>query len=100
MSQASNLEDGRAAEGVPGVLAMERIATRQTGWCTGSLEADPQMSLHDAHVLRGKTKGAIRAVVPQVDSVLAHMEPCEGRPSSDSAHGISKGSRCDPHCAA
>jgi divalent metal cation (Fe/Co/Zn/Cd) transporter len=35
------------------------------------------MSLHDAHILSGKVKGAIRAAVPAVSGVLIHMEPFE-----------------------
>jgi divalent metal cation (Fe/Co/Zn/Cd) transporter len=35
------------------------------------------MPLRDAHVLSGKVKSAIKAAVPQVDSVLVHMEPFE-----------------------
>jgi divalent metal cation (Fe/Co/Zn/Cd) transporter len=35
------------------------------------------MSLHDAHIVSGKVKGAIRAAMPSVDGVLIHMEPYE-----------------------
>lgn len=69
-----------AAEGVPGVLAVEKLAARKTGMVyrvTLHVQADPAMPLHDAHVLSGKVKGAIRAAVPQVYSVLVHMEPYE-----------------------
>ncbi len=36
------------------------------------------MTLHDAHVVSGMVKSAIRAAVPSVQSVLVHMEPYEG----------------------
>jgi divalent metal cation (Fe/Co/Zn/Cd) transporter len=36
------------------------------------------MSLHDAHIVSGKVKGAIRHAVPEVTDVLIHMEPYEG----------------------
>jgi len=39
------------------------------------VQADPGMSLEDAHVLGGKVKSAIRSAVPKVQSVLVHMEP-------------------------
>lgn len=68
----------RAAEGVPGVRATEKMAVRKTGTAyrvTIHVQADPMMPLHEAHVLSGMVKSAIRAAVPQVASVLVHMEP-------------------------
>ena len=41
------------------------------------VQADPTLSLHDAHILSGKVKGAIRSAVPSVRDVLVHMEPFE-----------------------
>jgi cation diffusion facilitator family transporter len=73
-----------AAE-VAGVLAIEKLAVRKTGLTyrvTIHVQADAGLSLHDAHVLGGKVKTAIRAAMPQVGNVLVHMEPFE---SSDSA---------------
>jgi cation diffusion facilitator family transporter len=70
----------RAAEGVPGVLAIEKLALRRTGMTyrvTLHVQTDPTMPLYDAHVLSGIVKGAIRRAVPQVNSVLVHMEPYE-----------------------
>lgn len=70
----------QAAHAVPGVLATEKLAVRRTGLTcrvTIHVQSDPGMSLHDAHVLSGKVKGAIRAAVPSVQSVLVHMEPYE-----------------------
>jgi cation diffusion facilitator family transporter len=71
-----------AAEGVPGVLATEKIAVRKAGVVfrvTLHVQASPELSLHDAHVLGGKVKGAIRAAEPRVDAVLVHLEPYEPR---------------------
>ena len=42
------------------------------------VQADPDLGLRSAHVLGGMVKAAIRAAVPQVQSVLVHMEPYEG----------------------
>jgi cation diffusion facilitator family transporter len=70
-----------AAESVPGVLATEKIAVRKAGVVfrvTMHVQASRDMRLHDAHVLGGKVKGAIRAAEPRVDSVLVHLEPFEG----------------------
>jgi cation diffusion facilitator family transporter len=70
----------RAATDVQGVLATEKLAVRRSGMgyrVTLHVQADPAISLHDAHVLSGKVKGAIRAALPQVQSVLIHMEPFE-----------------------
>jgi len=71
-----------AAERVPGVLATEKIAVRKAGVVfrvTLHVQASPDLSLHDAHVLGGKVKGAIRTAEPRVDAVLVHLEPFEGR---------------------
>ncbi|MFO0954599.1 MAG: cation diffusion facilitator family transporter [Isosphaeraceae bacterium] len=48
-----------------------------TAWAMVDLhvQADPDLSLHLAHILGGKVKGAIRAAVPGVSDVLVHMEP-------------------------
>jgi cation diffusion facilitator family transporter len=70
----------RAARGVPGVLATEKLAVRRAGLAcrvTIHVQSAPTLSLHDAHVLSGMVKGAIRAAVPSVQSVLVHMEPYE-----------------------
>lgn len=69
-----------AAERVDGVCATEKLAVRKSGLqyhVTIHVQADPQLSLHDAHVLGGKVKSAIRATMPNVQSVLVHMEPFE-----------------------
>ena len=74
-----------AAADVAGVLAIEKLAVRKTGLTyrvTIHVQADAGLSLHDAHVLGGKVKTAIRASMPQVSSVLVHMEPYESRGSS------------------
>ncbi|HYC50428.1 MAG TPA: cation diffusion facilitator family transporter [Gemmatimonadaceae bacterium] len=68
----------RAAECVDGVLATEKLFIRKTGTAyrvTIHVHAEPSLPLRDAHVLGGKVKTAIRAAVPQVQSVLVHMEP-------------------------
>jgi divalent metal cation (Fe/Co/Zn/Cd) transporter len=41
------------------------------------VQAAPDLTLHDAHVLSGKVKGAIRSAVPSVIDALIHMEPYE-----------------------
>jgi cation diffusion facilitator family transporter len=71
----------RAAEGVPGVLRTEKLAVRRSGmayFVDIHVQADPNLSLHDSHILGGRVKGAIRSAVPQVQSVLIHMEPYDG----------------------
>ncbi len=83
----------RAAESVPGVLATEKLAMRRTGMTyrvTIHVQTDPEMPLHEAHVLSGKVKSAIRAAMPRVQSVLVHMEPFDAAPR---AIAIDVGSR-------
>lgn len=70
----------QAARAVPGVLATEKMAIRRHGpeyFIDLHVQADPAMSLHDAHVLSGKVKGSIRTRIPRVANVLIHMEPFE-----------------------
>ena len=60
--------------------AIEKLAVRKSGMnyrVTIHVQADAGMSLHDAHVLGGKVKSAIRAAMPKVQDVLVHMEPFE-----------------------
>ena len=70
-----------AAGSVPDVRFIEKLRIRRTGTTLQvemHVQADPDMSLHDAHVVSGKVKRAIQAAVPRVDGVLIHMEPFEG----------------------
>jgi cation diffusion facilitator family transporter len=69
-----------AARGVDGVLAVEKLVVRKAGmhyFVDIHVQADPATSLHDAHVIGGCVKGAIRHAVPAVAGVLVHMEPFE-----------------------
>ncbi len=70
----------KAALGVPGVLAVEKLLARRAGlgFFVGiHVQADPELSLHAAHVIGGKVKTAIRRAEPAVIDVLVHMEPYE-----------------------
>ncbi len=69
-----------AALGTPDVRAIEKVRIRKVGLTYQvdlHVQADPAMSLHQAHLLSGRVKGAIRGAVPEVQSVLIHMEPHE-----------------------
>jgi cation diffusion facilitator family transporter len=71
----------KAATGVLGVLAIEKLKVRKAGleyFVDLHVQADPELSLHEAHILSGKVKSAIRAAVPTVAGSLIHMEPFEG----------------------
>lgn len=67
-----------AALATPEVQAIEKVRIRKVGLVYQvdlHVQADPSMSLHDAHQLSGKVKWAIRTAVPEVEGVLIHMEP-------------------------
>jgi cation diffusion facilitator family transporter len=67
-----------AATSVEEVCAIEKLKVRKAGlayFVDLHVQADPALSLHDAHIVSGKVKGAIRAAIPAVDEVLIHMEP-------------------------
>lgn len=69
-----------AAMGVAEVRRIEKLYVRRSGLTyrvTVHVQADPALSLRDSHVVSGKVKGAIRAALPSVESVLVHMEPFE-----------------------
>ena len=71
-----------AAEQVPTVKAVEKLSARKAGlvyYVDIHVQADPSMSLHDAHELSGAVKSAIRRHVPSVAGVLVHMEPFEDK---------------------
>ena len=68
----------RAALATPGVEAIEQLHVRKAGTAyrvTLHVQADGALPLHDAHVLSGRVKSAIRAAAPRVNYVLVHMEP-------------------------
>lgn len=68
----------RAAAGVPGVLAVEKLTARKAGlvyYVDIHVQADAAMSLNDSHGLSGMVKSSIRERVPRVQGVLVHMEP-------------------------
>ncbi|HEX2723778.1 MAG TPA: cation diffusion facilitator family transporter [Gemmatimonadaceae bacterium] len=71
-----------AAENVPSVMGVEKLSARKAGlvyYVDIHVQADPRMSLHDAHELSGAVKSSIRAKVPRIAGVLVHMEPFEQR---------------------
>lgn len=70
-----------AAQEVEGVLATEKLRIRKSGTkylLELHVQANPALSLHDAHILSGKVKSRIRSAEPRVANVLVHMEPFEG----------------------
>ena len=69
-----------AAASSDGVRAIEKLRVRRAGlgyYVDIHVQAEPAMSLRDAHILSGRVKGAIRSAVPSVSGVLVHMEPYE-----------------------
>ena len=69
-----------AAVGVPSVLAVEKLSARKAGlvyYVDIHVQADPAMSLRNAHEVSGAVKSAIRRSIPSVAGVLVHMEPFE-----------------------
>ena len=75
-----------STKSVEGVLDLEKLRVRKFGteyFVDLHVQADQAMSLHDAHILSGKVKGAIRAAVPVVSEVLIHMEPYQDKTSRE-----------------
>lgn len=68
------------ATAVPGVLAIEKLRVRRAGlslYVDLHVQAESALSLHEAHILSGRVKSAIRAAEPTAIGVLVHMEPFE-----------------------
>ena len=75
-----------AAEHVPGVLFVEKLAARRVGTgyrVTVHVQAAPELSLAAAHAIGGHVKHAMCSAGPRVHSVLVHMEPFLGHQPSD-----------------
>ena len=73
------------AAGVPGVEAIEKLTVRRAGmvyYVDIHVQANPNMSLHDAHNLSGAVKAAIRRAEKKVQGVLVHMEPYAEHPAA------------------
>ena len=73
-------EIAAAASGTTDVRAIEKLKVRKVGlsyYVDLHVQADPTLSLHQAHILSGRVKSAIRQRVPLVAGVLIHMEPHE-----------------------
>ena len=69
------------ARGVAEVQLVEKVLIRKAGigfFVDMHVQAAPEMSLQDAHILSGKVKSAIREAEPRVLGALIHMEPFEG----------------------
>lgn len=82
-----------AAASVEGVRATEKLRVRRLGmeyYVDLHVQADPELTLHDAHILSGKVKGAIRSAVPEVGGVLIHMEPYEAEAREREAPAASR----------
>ncbi len=82
-----------AAASVRGVLGVEKLSARKAGlvyYVDIHVQANAELSLHDAHELSGVVKSAIRRNVPRVAGVLIHMEPFKrGEPTPASQTSFS-----------
>ena len=70
----------RVAGAVAGVQLVEKVLARKVGlayFVDMHVHADPEMRLHDAHILSGKVKGAVMGCNPAIRGVIIHMEPAE-----------------------
>ena len=70
-----------AACSVAGVRNVENLKVRRSGlgfYADLHVQADPAMSLEDAHEIAATVKYAILGAIPSVVGVLVHMEPHRG----------------------
>ncbi len=69
-----------AARSVGEVRDLEKLKVRRVGatlFVDLHVQADAALTLHDAHIVGGCVKTAIRQAIPAVADVLIHMEPYE-----------------------
>ena len=86
----------RAALAVRGVRHVENLNLRASGlgfYVDLHVQADPAMSLEDAHEIASRVKYAILDALPSVVNVLVHMEPFREestieKPTSHAAAGL------------
>lgn len=67
-----------AARSVSEVRDLEKLKVRRVGatlFVDLHVQADAALTLHDAHIIGGCVKTAIRQAIPAVADVLIHMEP-------------------------
>jgi cation diffusion facilitator family transporter len=71
---------------VEGVKAIERCEVRRSGRgyrVVMHVEVDPLMTVADSHRLTGIIKAGVRAALPEIDTVLVHIEPFDpARPAA------------------
>jgi cation diffusion facilitator family transporter len=77
---ATELLDAVAEQGLaePGVLGIEQVVARRGGvghFVIMHVQAEPAMSLHDAHELGGRVRARVVRNVASVIDVVIHMEP-------------------------
>ena len=68
------------------VRAVEKVIVRRAGahyFADLHVQADPDMSLQDAHAVGHHVKASIMERLPNVRDVLVHMEPFEGQETGD-----------------
>lgn len=72
---------GTVAMNVEGVLATEKALPRRVGgqyWVVLHVQADPELTLQEAHDLGGRGRSQVVEDIPSIGDVVIHMEPFEG----------------------
>ena len=72
---------GEVVMEIEGIRAIEQCEARKVGRQYRVImhaEVDPDLSVSDAHALTGKAKALVRERLPEVASLLIHIEPFEG----------------------
>lgn len=68
----------RIAQGVDGVVRIEKVWVRKSGagyHVDMHLHVDPDISIRVAHALAGKVKSVLKSQLPQLKHILIHVEP-------------------------
>lgn len=68
-----------AVEGVKGAHRIRSRGTSQNVHLDLHVHLDPAMPLREAHALTHRVEAALRAAFPQLEDVIIHTEPADGR---------------------
>jgi cation diffusion facilitator family transporter len=82
----------QAAGSVSGVRNVENLNLRRSGlgyYVDLHVQADPEISLEDAHEIAAAVKYAIREAIPDAVNVLVHMEPYRDTAKLEQTHVLS-----------
>ena len=93
-SPSEEMQDqiSKIARGCKGVLAVEKVLARKTGfsyWVDMHIDVDRNITVEQAHDIAHEVKDIIRVRIPKIAEVSIHVEPFPRRSSREDGRGKS-----------